>query len=536
MKPIIPYLVAFGPVLLLSILFIPRDWANANPRVMTKLTGGLTWIALGAAILATLGFLNHGRITLNFFTIGSTEGFHFAIGVFFDALSAIMLLLVSFMGAVVTRYAENYLDGDAKQGQFMKWLAVTIGSVLTLIVSGNLVMFVLAWVATSTSLHKLLLFYPERPAAQLAARKKFIISRAGDLCLVGAMTLIYTSFNNLDFGQIFAAADALRAAGSEDVGAFTWIALLLALGALLKSAQFPFHSWLPEVMETPTPVSALLHAGIINAGGFLIVRMSPVFSLSPIALDFLAVVGAFTALFASVVMLTQTSIKTSLAYSTVAQMGFMMLQCGLGAYAAAVLHIIAHSMYKAHAFLSSGSIIDIARSSWVPTRREKPHMFQLIAALFMALGLTLAMAWAFGITPDKEPGVVVLGSVLMMAVTHLIWNSFGDEYTLPVAVRGVVMAVGVCFVFFTLQSIFAFMLAGALPELHPLRTSFDIWLMGGVIILFMAVLVFQTQLPYRADNPTWQKMYVYAFNGLYINTFANKLVQRFWPIDTQQTA
>ena len=159
-------------------------------------------------------------------------------------------------------------------------------------------------------------------------------------------------------------AEVLREGESSTrTSELTWLCLSLVCGAMLKSAQFPFHSWLPDTMETPTPVSALMHAGIINAGGFLIVRLSPLVTLSPLSLHILAVVGAFTAIFASLVMMTQASVKRMLAFSTIAQMGFMMLQCGVGAFSIAVLHIVAHSLYKAHAFLSSGSVVSISKSS-----------------------------------------------------------------------------------------------------------------------------------------------------------------------------
>src|SRR5690606_5255778 len=137
----------------------------------------------------------------------------------------------------------------------------------------------------------------------------------------------------------------------------SWVGWLIICGALLKSAQFPFHTWLPDTMGTPTPVSTLMHAGIINAGGYLVIRLSPLLVENTTAMLFLATIGAVTLASASLVMLTQTSVKRMLAYSTIAQMGFMLLQCGLGAYALAVLHLIAHSLYKAHAFLSSGSTV-----------------------------------------------------------------------------------------------------------------------------------------------------------------------------------
>ena len=187
-------------------------------------------------------------------------------------------------------------------------------------------------------------------------------------------------------------------------GALQAAAGLLVTAALLKSAQFPAHGWLIEVMETPTPVSALLHAGVINAGGFLILRFSGVISLSTPSLETMALVGGFTALFGSVVMLTQTSVKVSLAYSTIAQMGFMMLQCGLGAFPAALVHIVAHSLYKAHAFLTSGSVIDIARSSWTPSPGDSPHPARLTIAVGVMAVAAVAVGRLFGMTLQDDPG------------------------------------------------------------------------------------------------------------------------------------
>jgi NAD(P)H-quinone oxidoreductase subunit 5 len=227
------------------------------------------------------------------------------VGLWYDHLTAVMFMLVSFVGAIVVNYSRNYMAGDPAHGRFTKWLCFTLAAVLTLILSGNLVQFALAWLATSIGLGRLLIFYRDRPAAVLAERKKFIASRIGDLCIAGAIVLLYQTFGGLDYATLFAGAKALPAA----TGAIHLVAGLFVVAALLKSAQFPLHGWLIEVMETPTPVSALLHAGIINAGGFLLLRFSPIVSLSTPALDVLVLVGGFTALFGSVVMLTQSSVK-----------------------------------------------------------------------------------------------------------------------------------------------------------------------------------------------------------------------------------
>lgn len=197
--------------------------------------------------------------------------------------------------------------------------------------------------------------------------------------MLAAVVLTYRHFGTSEFATLLAAAGELRAAGAGAVpAAVDWIGGLLVFAALLKSAQFPFHSWLPDTMETPTPVSALMHAGIINAGGILVLRLSPLVSLSDAAMLTLCVVGGFTAVFASTVMLTQASIKRGLAFSTVAQLGFMMLECGLGAFPLALLHLVGHSLYKAHAFLSSGSTV--AAKPVVSPRPPLPIVAGCVAA------------------------------------------------------------------------------------------------------------------------------------------------------------
>jgi hypothetical protein len=322
---LLPWLAALGPALLFLPGLLPDAGADSRPRDMRRLVLGAALANAGLAVLVAVGLVAFGPV----------PGWLVQL----DALSGTMLVLVSGIGAVVVAYSRRYLDGDPGQGRFMRWLSLTLASVLVLVVAGNLVLFAAAWVATGLFLHRLLLFYPERPAAQAAARKRFLANRIGDACLFAAIALVWTSFGTLGFAELSAAARGMAEPGLA-VHAAT---LLLALAALIKSAQLPVHGWLPEVMETPTPVSALLHAGIINAGGFLVLRMADVMAASAPALDLLLMVGALTACFGAAVMLTQTSVKVQLAWSTIAQMGFMMMQCGLGAFASALLHIVAHA-------------------------------------------------------------------------------------------------------------------------------------------------------------------------------------------------
>ncbi|KAA2244068.1 NADH-quinone oxidoreductase subunit L [Salinarimonas soli] len=526
MSSLLSWLVLIGPLALVAAGALPSAQANAAPRRTADRTFVAALVAFAVALLTAVAVASGGAL------VSGTLGLRgIGLGVYADALSAVMFVLVSFIGVVVLRYSRNYLAGDPNQGCFLKWMALTLAAVLTLIISGNLVQFIGAWIATSLGLSRLLLFYGERPAAQLAARKKFVASRIGDACLVLAALLLLGTFGTLDFAGLFAGANAMKAAGTTS-GAVTAVAFLVVVAALLKSAQLPLHGWLIEVMETPTPVSALLHAGIINAGGFLVLRLADVVSLSGGALEVLVLVGGATALFGSVVMLTQTSVKVSLAYSTVAQMGFMMLQCGLGAFPAALLHIVAHSLYKAHAFLSSGSVIDLARASWTPSPGGQPHPARLVMALLAALVVTLLVAALFGTTLQEKPGAVALGAILLLGLVHLLANAIDERPNAYVIGRTVVLTVSVALAYFALQAVAEHLMASSLPATLPLRGPFDLAIVALVVLSFAGLVVFQSLMARHAQAPAWRALYVHLSHGLYLNTLANRLVLRHWPRTT----
>ena len=511
-------MVVAGPLALLAVTLIPTSFANRRGRQVATWGSRLLMGSLTLAVLAGIGLLREGPLVLQGLGAGPVR-----FGVYFDTLSAVMLLLVSFLGTVVVRYSGNYLAGDPQQGRFIQWLCATIGSVLLLCISGNLLMFTLAWTATSLSLHELLTFYPDRPAAILAARKKFLISRLGDACLVGALVMTWQCFGTWNFSEMFAQADVLRAQGGGHSACLGWTSVLLVTGSLLKSAQFPFHSWLPDTMETPTPVSALMHAGIINAGGFLVVRLSPIISGSPAALNLLALVGAFTALFASMIMLTQTSVKRSLAYSTIAQMGFMMLQCGLGAFALAVLHIVAHSLYKAHAFLSSGSVVGMTRATWIPSERPAAHPLVLVGTLVSAIAITWGFGALFGYSLANGPGVLLLGAVFMMALAYLLWNLWASSHRSSLIGWGLLVGAGVAAAYFALHSAFEKLLSSSVASFAPSRSPIEYGVMSLVVLLFMGVLILQSQLPSWSATRLGRAFYVHASQAFYLGQLANRL-------------
>lgn len=312
-------------------------------------------LALGAALLSLCALLVWGTGLMRgpaMLPLGDADASHF--GLRSDTLGVLVLLLVSFIGWVIVGYSQPYLGGSRGQLRYIRNLMITLASVGLLVITNNLLVLALAWVATSLALHGLLTFFNQRPQALIAAHKKFLASRVADLCLLGGVALIFQQLGTLDIDRAIAAARAMP----EVSGPLQIAALLLAASALLKCAQLPVHGWLIQVMEAPTPVSALLHAGVINLGGFLLIRVGGLVSDVPAAQALLVIMGSVTAVVAALVMMTRISIKVSLAWSTCAQMGFMLMQCGLGLHELALLHLVTHSLYKAHAFLAAGGAVE----------------------------------------------------------------------------------------------------------------------------------------------------------------------------------
>lgn len=397
-----------------------------------------------------------------------------------------------------------------------------MAAVEVLVLAGNLLLLLLAWIATSLALHRLLLFRRDRPRARLAARKKFVVARIGDVLLLSAVVILYARYGTGDFGALRAAITAQPAAGWT-LGALSAAAVCLAVAACLKSAQFPTHGWLVELMETPTPVSALLHAGILNAGPFLIIRCAFLVDGVAPATTLLIVVGGCTAAFASVVLLTQPSVKVALAYSSAAHMGFMLMVCGMGFYPAAMLHLVAHSFYKAHAFLSSGSAIDEARAHGVrlPHRLGRPS--RIAASAVVALAWYAALAWAFGIDPADQPLVLAVGAILVLGTTQLVAPAFDSDGPVAGTVRASLLALLVTASFFTLEDGAHALLRGAVPEAAP-RGALQLALMTVVVLGFAAIVLGQIREPTRTPTARRQALVVHLRNGFYANALFDRMV------------
>ncbi len=448
-----------------------------------------------------------------------------------DVVSITMLLLVTFIGWVVVRYARTYLDGEARQMDFTVWLLATLAAVVLLVQSANIIQFVGAWIATSLALHKLLLFYPSRIAAQRAAYKKFVTARASDLALIAATLLLIAAYGTTQISEMLNAA-ALGQGGGLATGA----AALLALAALLKSAQFPTHGWLTEVMEAPTPVSALLHAGVVNGGGFLLIRFADVMLLSPLVLAVLVALGGFTALFGGVVMLTQPTVKASLAWSTVSQMGFMILQCGLALFPLALLHIVAHSLYKAHSFLSAGGAVERIAA----IRRPGPIAVPDLAAVTRAFGLAIAIYGVVYICSGaligfgtKSPQAVALGAILIFGVAYLLAQGLADAAPRNLTRRTALMSVVATIAYLALQRGSEWLTAGTLPP-APVAGPLEWALILLSLFSFGAVALAQSTLPLWSHHPAAQGLRIHLSNGLYINAVEDRLL-RGWSRKTIPT-
>ncbi len=260
---------------------LPSRWANRGVVWFRQLVIALAALQCMIALGLGLSMLWGHRGVYDVVLFRVSPELPLEAGVYFDGIAALMLTLVSFVGWVICRFSLRYLDGQATQGRYFRWTAFTLGAVSGMVIAGNLLMFFVAWVMTSLGLHQLLLHYAHRPAARRAAWTKFNISRLGDILLIVALALAYAEFGTFDFAELFTAMETWRTNPLPASTSVAWIGWLLMMGAVTKSAQLPFHTWLPQTMETPTPVSALMHAGIVNAGGYLVIRTSPLISQAP---------------------------------------------------------------------------------------------------------------------------------------------------------------------------------------------------------------------------------------------------------------
>ena len=509
-------LAALAPPLLLLTALIALVTPGRRP-------GALPRLAEVAALIA-LGLVGAGawQVAISGPSAASIGSGPIALTLRFDLLTAVITLIVAFIGWVVVRYARSYLDGEGREGAFHGLLLATLAAVLILGMAGSLALLVGAFIAVGFCVWRLLMFYPARPEAARAAAKFALVWGAGDVALILAAMLLWVAFGTADIVAInqAAAAGPLPAAALFATG-------LLVLAALLKTAGFPVHGWLTEVMEAPTPVSALLHAGIINAGGVLLIRMAELMQASPGAMAALVMLGGFTALFAGLVMLTQPAVKTALAWSTVAQMGFMLLQCGLGLWALALLHIAAHSLYKAHAFLGSGGAVQAVRAARRPGPVAVPGIGAVMRAFAIALGIYVIVAGGFWAAFGPKPvQAVALGAILVFGVAYLVAQGLADTAPRALTRRTAMASGAAALAYFTFHRLAEAMTAGVLPP-PPVPGPLEGALLVLVILSFGAVAVAQALFPHWVHHPAAAGLRVHLANGLYLNASLDRLIGGF---------
>ena len=284
--------------------------------------------------------------------------FHLKMGYVIDHLSSLMLVIVTTVAFLVMVYTDGYMAHDPGYVRFYAYLSIFASSMLGLVISPNLVQIYIFWELVGMCSYLLVGFWYDRRAAADAAQKAFVVNRVGDFGLLLGMLGLYWATGSFDFDVMGERLQGLVSSGMLGAGLAALFAILVFLGPVAKSAQFPLHVWLPDAMEGPTPISALIHAAtMVAAGVFLIARMYPVFEPIPAAMNVIAWTGAFTAFLGATIALTQNDIKKGLAYSTISQLGYMVMAMGIGAYTAGLFHLMTHAYFKAMLFLCSGSVI-----------------------------------------------------------------------------------------------------------------------------------------------------------------------------------
>src|SRR5438309_718376 len=360
--------VDVASTLVLLILLFPLGGAALNallgPRLGRQFVNVVgTASILASFVVATLLLANvvgapsgHSSITVRLWQWLNLGSGNLSVGMDFtlDPLSAIMAMVITGVGFLIHVYSVGYMEHDEGIARFFAYMNFFIFSMLGLVLAGDLVILIIGWALVAFSSYVLIGFWHDRPSAVLAAQKAFITQVVGDVAMVIAAFLIFLNAHTLSLPNVFARTAALPSGGILVTG----ICVLLAIGAFAKSAQFPLHTWLPDAMEGPTPVSALIHAAtMVTAGVYLIARFHPLFNLAPIAEGMVACVGIGTALMAGVIALSQIDIKRVIAYSTMSQIGLMIFAVGIGAYSAGMFHFATHAVFKALLFMAAGNVI-----------------------------------------------------------------------------------------------------------------------------------------------------------------------------------
>ncbi|HEV1993890.1 MAG TPA: NADH-quinone oxidoreductase subunit L [Candidatus Acidoferrum sp.] len=366
-------------------------WSN---KIVNSVAIGSTGLSFLCALEAVREFFESGQVLFHkeFFTWIAAGNFRAGFDLQMDQLTVVMVLVVTGVGWLIHIYATGYMAHEGGYYRFFSYLNLFMFFMLILVLAANYVLLFVGWEGVGLSSYLLIGFYFLKKSASDAGKKAFIVNRIGDFGFMLGMFLLFKTFGTLDFVQLFAKAGPWPADAMGQLGTFTIACLLLFMGACGKSAQLPLYVWLPDAMEGPTPVSALIHAAtMVTAGVYVVARSHVLFTHAPTAMLVVAIVGCATAFFAATIGLVQTDIKRVLAYSTVSQLGYMFLACGVGAFSAGIFHLMTHAFFKALLFLAAGSVIhamggeqDMNRMGGLSKKIRWTYLTMLTATLAIA--------------------------------------------------------------------------------------------------------------------------------------------------------
>ena len=499
-------LCAFAPAVL---MFVAMLLAKGDPTQELRLWKRFSFLSAAALVCALASllwmFLQQPRTTTT--GLGLFEKLSWLS---VSQLGAWLALLVQFLGTIIGAFSSRYLQGEPGQARYVSAFAAVLAAVHVLLMANHWLVLIVAWAVVGVALQHLLCFYRDRPFALLAAHKKRVADRLADVFLVIAAALAWWEVGSGSFTDLW---QHLSQQGASIPLHYSAICLVLAV--VLRTALFPVHGWLIQVMEAPTPVSALLHAGVVNLGGFVLIRFAPLLEAATPARWLLMVFGLGTALFAGLVMLTRISIKVRLAWSTVAQMGFMLLECALGLYTLAALHLIGHSLYKAHAFLSASSVVQNSKLRMMRTTTV-PSMFSLIAAPVLALlTLSLVQVLAVGaVWPWWWSGVLALAWAPLLWLPAPNGAESNSGWWRALAGFGFVAAL-------TTAVVLVHFVPLGLTD-RPDQSTGVFTLMGMFFMyLFLVALQIQPQ--------AWTRLRRWSYAGFYVDELFTRMALKLWP-------
>jgi NADH-quinone oxidoreductase subunit L len=408
------WLVPLCPLLGATLnCFFGQRYSRATVGQLAVAAVGLSFLVSVAALVAFLsGTASSYQLPL--FQWIASGPYSANVGLLVDGLSLTMMLVITGVGLLIHIYSTGYMHDDTDYARYFTYLNLFVGAMLILVMADNYLLMFVGWEGVGLCSYLLIGFWYTRQSAADAGKKAFVVNRIGDFGFLLAMLLLFVTFQTTDMMHVQERLPQAR------TGVLTAIALLLFMGAVGKSAQLPLYVWLPDAMEGPTPVSALIHAAtMVTAGVYMIARSSVLFTLAPVAAGVVAFIGIATALFAATIALAATDIKRVLAYSTVSQLGYMVFAVGIGAYAAGIFHLVTHAFFKALLFLGAGAVIhalggeqDLRKMGGLRTALPTTHWTMLVATLAIAGIFPLAGFWS------KDE---ILASAVKLGGLNLLW-------------------------------------------------------------------------------------------------------------------